>query len=51
MRNNNGIMIKSCKIIYLLIAFLLILPTLSLGAQCKVTKVYDGATVQAEEYG
>jgi len=37
---------KSLKIIVLLIAFLLILPTLSLAGQFKVTRVYDGNTIK-----
>jgi endonuclease YncB( thermonuclease family) len=40
---------RNClKIILLLITFLLILPTLSLSAQLKVTRVYDGDTVKGK---
>jgi endonuclease YncB( thermonuclease family) len=39
---------NSLKIILLLLAPLLILPTLSLAAQFKVTRVYDGDTIKAE---
>lgn len=40
----------SLKITLLLIIFLLILPTLSLAAQFKVTRVYDRDTIKAEGY-
>ena len=43
-------MVKSLKIISLLMAFLLVLPALSLAGQFKVTKVYDGDTFKAKGY-
>ena len=39
---------RTLKIIPSLIAFLLILPTLSVAAQFKVTRVYDGDTIKAK---
>lgn len=36
------------KICLPIIFFLLLLPTLSLGGEFKVTRVYDGDTVKAE---
>ena len=44
-------MFRHLKSISLLIAFLLFLPTLSLAAQFKVTRVYDGDTIKAELSG
>ena len=41
-------MIKSFKIISLLITLLLLIPTISLAAQYKVTRVYDGDTIKAK---
>ena len=38
---------RAYKIVSLVVAFLLILPTLSLAGQFKVTKVYDGDTLKA----
>jgi len=35
------------KSIYFLVTFLLVLPTISLAGQFKVTRVYDGDTVKA----
>jgi len=40
---------KPLKTIIFLIAFLLILPTLSLAGQFKVTRVYDGDTIKAKD--
>ena len=39
------------RITPILILFLLALPIISFADQFKVTRVYDGDTVQAEEYG
>ena len=39
---------KPFKIILTLIAFILILPALSLAGQFKVTRIYDGDTVKAK---
>jgi len=41
---------RTCEIIFLLIAFLIIIPTIASGAQFKITRVYDGKTVRAEGY-
>jgi len=42
---------KAFKILFFLMPFLLILPITSQADPFKVTRVYDGATVRAEEYG
>jgi micrococcal nuclease len=39
---------KLVKIIFFMIVCLLALPTLSLGGEFKVTKIYDGDTIMAE---
>ena len=39
---------KSIKIVFIMIAFLLVLYTHSLAGQFKVTRVYDGDTIMAE---
>ena len=41
-------MIKSFKIISLLITLFLLIPAISLAAQYKVTRVYDGDTIKAK---
>jgi len=41
---------RTCEIIFLLIAFLIIVPTIASGGQFKITRVYDGKTVRAEGY-
>ena len=38
---------RTYKILGLVVAFLLILPTLSLAAQFRITRVHDGDTVEA----
>jgi len=38
------------KLHVILMAFLFLLPTVSLAGQFKVTKVYDGNTVKAESH-
>jgi len=42
---------KAFKIFFFFISFLLILPITSQADPFIVTRVYDGATVQAEDYG
>jgi hypothetical protein len=42
---------KVFKILFFFIPFLLILSITSQADSFKVTRVYDGATVRAEEYG
>jgi endonuclease YncB( thermonuclease family) len=41
---------KPLRIIVLLISLLLILPALSLAGEFKVTRVYDGNTIEAQGY-
>lgn len=41
---------RPLRIIFFSIAFLLLLTTLSLAVQFKVTRVYDGDTIKAEGY-
>ncbi len=41
---------RACEIIFLLIAFLIIVPAIASGGQFKITRVYDGKTVRAEGY-
>jgi endonuclease YncB( thermonuclease family) len=42
---------RNClKIILLFIAFLLILPTISIAAELKVIRIYEGDTIKAESH-
>ena len=42
---------RNClRIILLFIAFLLILPTISIAAELKVIRIYEGNTIKAESH-
>jgi hypothetical protein len=43
-------MSRFLKIISCLVIFILMNPTISMGGQFKITRVYDGTTVRAEGY-